>query len=93
MKKFIKPTVSKIILFIVFLVSSIVIPFESFLGSWVRNGPIIKYETIVCGEQMFSCAPQIYFYYVIFNLIFYYLLSCLIIWLISKFTKSRNLTS
>ncbi len=93
MKKFIKPTVSKIILFIIFLVLSTIIPFESFLGSWVKDGPIFNYETIICGEQMFSCAPQIYSFYVIFNLIFYYLLSCLIIWLISKFTRSRNLTS
>jgi len=90
MKKFIKPTFFKIILFIAFIFFSAVIPFESFLGSWVKDGPVFNYKTIVCGEQMFSCAPQIYSSYVIFNLVFYYLLSCLIIWLINKVDRLRS---
>lgn len=87
MKEFFKPTVFKIILFIIFLTLSIVISFRPLLGSWVYDGPIFNYKTIQCGEGIGNCSRQVYQPYVIFNLIFYYLLSCFVIKLINKVRK------
>lgn len=86
-KEFLRLDWRKIVIFVIFVILSVIVPFRSILGSWVDTGPIFNYESIVCGEEPFSCSPQIFLPYMIFNLVFYYLLSCLIVWIYDKVKK------
>jgi len=89
LKQFLKPDFRKIVIFIIFVILSVIIPFRYILGPWVDTGPIFNYESIVCGEEPFSCSPQIFLPYMIFNLAFFYLLSCFIVWIYDKFRKRK----
>ncbi len=88
MKKFIKPTVLKIILFVIFLVLSVIISFRSLLGSWVLNSPIFNYKTMLCEKGI--CRSEIYLPYVISNIIFYYLLSCFVVFVARLINEARR---
>ena len=83
MMQFIKPTISKIIIFVVLLALSMLIPWASILGQGVLDGPILNYTAIECGRSF--CARGTDLPYTIFNVIFYYLVSCLIPWAVSNF--------
>lgn len=90
MKSFIKPNILKIVFFTILITLSLIIPFDSILGSSINNWPIINYKTIQCRslpgtyELELVCTPSISILYIVFNLILYYILSCIVFIIIKK---------
>lgn len=95
-KDFIKPTIGKIILTIVLLIVFGFL-FWSLLQTWtdlsVRGFPFIYYEKGImpCSPSFPTCNDNIYFniFYLLLDLIIWYLISCIIILIYNKFKRHK----
>jgi len=92
-KQFLKPNWRKIVVFIVLLIVSYFRVIFTGIASISRGAPFPYYirecSDIMIGGYLPPCSSYINWNYLTFDIISWYLLSCLIIWIYDKIKKEK----